>query len=316
MLRFSPPASTRLEQSTLLHSHVAGTESNTLACLSMLGLRCAWISCLPENPMGRRIERELRGHGLDTRKIVWAGTDARLGLFYADESPEPLGTQVYYDRTNSACALIDPEAVDYSVVTRCKLLHLTGITPALSPNALWVFNTMLDTATSAGVEVSFDVNYRGKLWSPERAAEGVEEACRRANLLFCTLQDSAELWGYVGEAHEVLRKLASRFGTDKIIVLTLGGEGSAHLVHGEFESAPAFPSGGSVRFGSGDAFAAGYLYAYIRNREQKGSGLGDLSSLAIGNALAALKRGIAGDIAVVTPEETLAVAGQQKKRFR
>ncbi len=123
--------------------------------------------------------------------------------------------------------------------------------------------------------------------------------------------------GCRGAARGLLEALAERFGRDKTLVVTLGAEGSAELRGGIFSQAAAYPSEGTHRFGSGDAFAAGYLYAhlggehYARVRAELA-----VTPLQFGNAVAALKRGIAGDIAVVTADEVLAVLRGGAARFR
>src|ERR1700730_13500315 len=108
MLRLSASPGVRLDQARILISYVAGAESNALACLARLGLRCAWLSALPSNPLGRRVASELRGHGVDTQGVLWLDGSERLGTFYAEELAHPLGVSVYYDRAESACARIDP----------------------------------------------------------------------------------------------------------------------------------------------------------------------------------------------------------------
>ncbi len=232
MLRLSPPHSVRLEEAHTFTSYVGGTESNTLAALARLGLETIWVSALPSNPLGQRVEAEVRRHGVNTSHVVWSGRDARLGLFYAEEAPNPLGLQVYYDRASSACALIDPEVVDYTVVDGARLLHLTGITPALSSQTREAFTRFLEHARQKNVPLSFDVNYRAKLWEADEAAIGIEVACQQADLLFCTRTDAASLWGMTGSTESVLRQMAQRFignGTPKTMVLTLGSEGAAEL---------------------------------------------------------------------------------------
>src|SRR6266536_289648 len=97
MLRFTPPAGTRLEQAEHFTAYVAGAESNVLACLARLGLHATWISALPSNPLGRAVAATLRGHGVDLSRVVWRSESERLGIFYAEESPAPIGTQVHYD---------------------------------------------------------------------------------------------------------------------------------------------------------------------------------------------------------------------------
>lgn len=320
MLRLSPPTGTRLEEARSLSSYVAGTESNALACMSRLGLRCAWLSALPSNPLGRRVAGELRGHGVDTSRVVWADGNARLGTFYAEEGAAPLGTQVHYDRAGSACALVDPDSIDLSVLDEASILHLTGVTPALGGGARQVFTRLLSRAQENGVPVSFDVNYRAKLWEPAGAAAGVEEACGAASLLFCTREDAVELWGYTGSAESVLRRLSERFGAHggvQTLVLTLGSEGSAELRQGEYRASPAFPSEGAVRFGSGDAFAAGYVYAYLEGPLYRTACAElDITALQLGNAVAALKRCIPGDMAIITPDELLRLLRGTVARFR
>lgn len=319
MLRLTPPMYTRLEEASLLRVYVAGSESNVLACLARLGLACAWLSAVPQNPTGRHVVGELRKHGVDTRHVVWADAATRLGIFYAEESEPPLGLQVSYDRANSAFALSTPDRYDLTVVARAKLLHLSGITPALSLEARAVFDRALQEATNANLRVSFDVNYRAKLWEPAAAVSTIAEACRVADLVFCTRDDASLLWGFQGEPREILEQMAQRFAKDgQTIVLTLGSEGAAQLAGGVYEEAASFPSQGSMRFGSGDAFAAGYLYAYLdgpyfHQLHKENS----ISPLAFGNALAALKRCIAGDIASVTPEEVLKLLrGADRQRWR
>jgi 2-dehydro-3-deoxygluconokinase len=94
MLRLSHPHSVRLEEAHTFTSYVGGTESNTLAALARLGLETIWVSALPANPLGQRVEAEVRRHGVNTAHVVWSGRSARLGLFYAEEAPNPLGLQV------------------------------------------------------------------------------------------------------------------------------------------------------------------------------------------------------------------------------
>ena len=322
MLRLCAPEGVRLEEADNLRIYVAGTESNTLACLARLNLKTTWISVLPENPLGQRVVTELRRHGVDTSHVIWTGSNRRLGIFYVEEAPDPLGLQVHYDRADSAVALLDPESVNYAVVDETRLLHLTGITAALSERTREVFTRFLLRARDKGIPLSFDVNYRSKLWSANEAVASIEEACQQASVLFCTRADAAELWGFTGSAESVLRQMAHRFAgnhINKTLVLTLGNEGSAQLQGDTYSAEPAFPTQGNARFGSGDAFAAGYIYAYLDGqlyhemREERA-----VTGLAFGNALAALKRCIAGDIAIITPQEVRAVLEKQdgSKRFR
>ena len=321
MLRLTAPTGTRLETTPTLHAYVGGTESNTLSCLARLGLHATWISALPSTPIGKHVETELRSHNVDTSHIVWTANSSRLGIFYAEEALNPLGLQVYYDRAQSACALVDPAAVNYTLVDTAKILHLTGITPAIGEGAREVFRRLLARAQTQNVPLSFDVNYRAKLWSPREAADGIEKACQQARILFCARADAAELWGITGTPEEILRQMAQRFSAAadaKTLVLTLGSEGSAELHNDVYTTAPAFPTEGTIRFGSGDAFDAGYLYSFLNGPlYQDLHKHYEVTPLLFGNALAALKRCIAGDIAVISPDEVRALLIRQEgTRFR
>ncbi len=317
MLRLGPSGGERLEQARRLDVHVAGTESNTLSCLTRLGLSCAWLSALPDNPLGRLVSRTLAGHGVETRHVAWGEASGRVGLYWVEQADPPLGTRVVYDRAGSALSLLRPEQLDLAALEGARVLHLTGITPALGAGPRDAWWRLLRRARALGVPISLDVNYRAKLWSPAAAARDLEEAFRMADVFFCTREDAAALWGIEDRPEGLLAALAERFGRNKTLVVTLGAEGSAELRGGIFSQAAAYPSEGTHRFGSGDAFAAGYLYAhlggehYARVREELA-----VTPLQLGNAVAALKRGIAGDIAVVTADEVLAVVRGGAARFR
>jgi len=317
MIRLGPSGGERLEQARHLDVYVAGSESNTLACMARLGLSCAWLSALPDNAPGRLVARTLAGHGVETRHVAWAEASGRVGLYWVEQADAPLGTRVVYDRAGSALALLQAEDLDLVPLDGARLLHLTGITPALGAGPRDAWWRLLRRARALGVPISLDVNYRAKLWSVEDAERGLAEACRMADVLFCTQEDATALWGIDDQPEGLIEALADRFGASKTLVVTLGAAGSAELREGTFSQAAAYPSEGTHRFGSGDAFAAGYLYAhlagdhYARIREEQG-----VTPLQFGNAVAALKRSIAGDIAVVRAEEVLAVVRGGAARFR
>lgn len=115
MLRLAPSAGMRLEQAGQFTAYVAGTESNTLACLARPGLKATWLSALPANPLGRGLAAILRGHGVDLWRVVWHGEEARLGIFYSEELPAPIGTPVLYG--NALAALKRGIAGDIAVIT-------------------------------------------------------------------------------------------------------------------------------------------------------------------------------------------------------
>ncbi|HVX29931.1 MAG TPA: sugar kinase [Nitrolancea sp.] len=294
MIRLSTPLGQRLETSTALDIGIGGAESNVAIALARLGRRVAWGSVLPRNPFGLRIAAELRRHQVDDRQITWTD-QGRVGVYYLDSGAPPRPTHVIYDRAASSIALCDPDEIDTSLATRARLLHLTGITPALSASCAEITRRFAERAQEASVPLSFDVNYRARLWTPQQAAATLEPLCASATVLFCGRNDARTLWGIVGDNEAILAELARRFGA-ATTVLTLGDEGalvrteSGDVLH---DSAPAVQVVDKV--GAGDAFAAGFLHGYLD---------GDIPrALRLGVALASLKMTIHGDLALITAHE-------------
>src|SRR5579862_6975429 len=135
MLRLSPPGFGRLEEAVTLDVRIGGSESNTAVALARLGLRSAWWSKLPANPLGRRIENEIRRWGVDTSGVIWdEDAGARAGVYFLDFGVAPRGIDVFYDRAASSASRLTAEEVTEARIAGARLLHLTGITPALSPS--------------------------------------------------------------------------------------------------------------------------------------------------------------------------------------
>ncbi len=154
MIRLATPDFDRLETTATLDMSIGGTESNVAVALARLGRRATWLSALPANPLGRRIAATLRFHGVDVSHVIWSQT-ARAGLYFLEPGSAPRPTRVIYDRTNSAIATIDPDDVPYELVDDSRLLHLTGITPALSEQCAEACRRLVERA--AGQSVPLDV---------------------------------------------------------------------------------------------------------------------------------------------------------------
>lgn len=298
MIRLAVPLGTRLETATHLEVGIGGAESNVLVALARLGRRVAWASVLPRNPLGERIARELAWHGVDTALVQWV-EHGRVGVYYLDTGAPPRPTAVLYDRAGSAVAQIDGETFPVEIVGEARWLHLTGITPALSVGCRRVVERLTSEARRRGVPVSFDVNYRAKLWSPEEAAATLSWFCRQATVLFCGQADARTLWGLEGSGEDVAAALAERFGA-AVTVVTLGDGGAvAMTAEGRRLTVGAIPTTVVDRVGAGDAFAAGFLHGYLDEHDLE-------RAMRYGVALAALKLTVRGDLAVITPSELAA----------
>lgn len=295
MVRLTPTGGLRLEEASSLDVTIGGTESNVCVALARLGRRVAWLSALADNPLGRRVDGELRRHGVDTSHVIW--TSDRAGVYFMDPGTRPRPTRVYYDRANSAVARIDPSAVDRGIVIDAGALHLTGITPALSDACATVCRLLAAAAVEAGTPVVFDVNYRSKLWSPEQAASGLAPLLEQTTLLLCGASDAATIWGLRGDPPDVAAGLLGRSGA-QLVVLTLAEDGALALHRdGTMRRQPAVPVEIVDAVGAGDAFAAGFLSCWLDDRENLEA------ALRAGAALAALKMTVPGDHAIITPSE-------------
>lgn len=299
MIRLAVPVGERLETASSLEVRIGGAESNVAVALARLGRRAAWCSVLPQNPLGRRIAGELRWHGVDVSPVHWVER-GRVGIYFLDTGAAPRPTQVLYDRAGSAIATADPDRIDLSIVEQTRLLHLTGITPALSPSCREIAQRLVERAGQLGVPVCFDVNYRSLLWTPAEAAEALAPFCRAASVLICGRGDAATIWSLDGSPDEVLAGLVELFRAP-VTVLTLGDEGAlAQTADGQRFQAPPVQATVVDRVGAGDAFAAGFLHGYLDG--------GDVArGLWYGVALAALKLTLHGDLALVTGAELEAV---------
>jgi len=294
MIRLSPPKHQMIEQAEYLYLRIGGAESNVAVDLARLGLRTAWVSKLVDNPLGRRIVHEIRGHGVDTSHVIWT-REGRVGTYFIEFGRPPRPISVIYDRADSAITSLSPEEIDWQILSQTKLVHLTGITVALSESCAEVVDLFIDRARAGNVEVSFDVNYRGKLWSPSSAAERLKPICAKTDILFVSSQDADTLFDCQGEMDELVDSLSAMFPSQTIVV-TRGDGGSICVHEGDVHRQSPFPAVEVDRVGAGDAFASGFLFGYLGGRDWG-------SCLEYGNALAAIKYSIPGDLAITTREE-------------
>jgi len=264
--------------------------------LSRLGLRAAWISKLPTNPLGAMIERRVRGFGVDTSRVVWE-EGGRAGVYFIEPAAMPRPARVLYDRANSSASRLEPSEIDWAALGGVRHVHLTGITPALSASCRATVARAVSEARRRGCTVSFDVNYRARLWSAEAAREALEPLLSEVDLLITPLADAQLLWDLPADGEATAAALRERFSTP-VVVITMGGEGA--LCHdGTVRKASSFPVREIDRVGAGDAFDAGLLFGFLR---------GDLDlGIAYGMAMAALKHTIPGDEFIATRDEVEAL---------
>ncbi len=308
MLRLSPPRGETLEAAAVFEVRAAGAEANVAVALARLGFRAGWVSRLAEGPLGRRIAAELRRHGVDLSAVVWV-SQGRTGLYFLEPGVPPRAAAVHYDRAGSAASALAPDDVDWTYVRGARWIHLTGITPALGPSCAATVARAVQEARAGGVRVAFDVNYRRRLWPPDRARAVLEPLLAGADLLLCASDDAREVFALDGPPGRQADALRARTGAGAVVV-TAGPDG-AYLVAGDtgVVHQPAIPGEELDRIGRGDAFAAGVLWGALE---------GDLrAGLRYGAALAALAQTYYGDVAWSTRADVLhLLAGQGQRPHR
>src|SRR5215212_4639230 len=194
LIRLSVPFGERLETARSLDVFPAGTEANVVTLLSRLERKTSWTGALPDNPLGRMAVNALRLAGVGTDKIHW-NAKGRMGTYYVEFGEPPRGIQVTYDRAHSCMTQFGMDDMDWDALLNTRLLHLTGITPALSPSCREVVIQSIQRAKDRSIPVSFDVNYRQKLWSESEASETILLLIKGVELLFCSQADAKRLFG-------------------------------------------------------------------------------------------------------------------------
>ena len=309
MVRLTPPGFQRLEQARSFDAHVGGAELNVAVAAARLGTASRWVSRLPENALGHMIANRAREHGVDVH-IEWTTGD-RAGLYFAELGVPPRTSSVLYDRAASAMSRVAPGTIDWpSVLRGARWLHVSGITPALSESAAAVTAEALAAAKRAQLIVSYDLNYRSKLWGAERARAVQEPLMEHVDVLITTEEDTRVVFGMsTSESdqqldaepnEEVARALAKKFALDAVAVtlpLSLCSSWSAVVAaQGKTYRAPRYDVEVIDRIGAGDAFSAGLIVSRLENR-------GWEDAVRFATAAAALKHTIPGDFCLVTHGE-------------
>jgi len=294
MIRLSPPGHQRLEQVTSLEVAVGGAELSVAAGIARLGLQTAWISRLADNPLGRMMANKGREFGVDVSQVLWAKDD-RAGLYFVEYGASPRPTRVIYDRKDSALARIQPGMLDWEEILKdVRLLHVGGITPALSPSAAEVQKEALVATRKSGCQVSYDLNYRAMLWSLEEAQAAQLPLMEYVDILVTSLPDQPNvkelISGLSGEnPADVARQLAERFGFSAVLVtmrstpsVTRTNWTSLAYAKGDLYADRVYEVEAVDRLGGGDACVSGFLTGYLEGDPAHG--------VRLGNAFSALKQ--------------------------
>lgn len=260
MLRLSVPSGRRLTRMRQLDVYAGGAETNVLGALGALERRCGWVSALPDNDLGRFVLRELAAARIDSSAVV--AREGRVGTYYVEFAAAPRAVQVIYDRTDSAVSSLTPDDIDWEYLLGTRVVHLTGITAALSRGCYDITLAVCKRAKDAGVTVSFDVNYRSKLWSAADAREKLEPLLKHVDILICGEADAQTVFGIEGSPETVLQGLKNLSNAAHVI-LTRSDAGSVTLMGSDLVQVEAGAAEMIDRLGAGDAFSAGVIDGFL-----------------------------------------------------
>ncbi|WP_327399037.1 sugar kinase [Streptomyces sp. NBC_01288] len=258
MAALAPAPSSSLECADDLRVSVAGAESNVAMYLADLGVPVSWLSAVGDDPLGRRVLAEVGASGVDVSGVR-CDPERPTGLLVK----EPTGsrTRVHYYRGNSAASAMGPDVLDDDRLRSASILHLTGVTPALSPSCRNLVTTALTVPPAERpYAISFDVNHRPALWPPGTATTVLRDLADQADITFVGLDEARELWGADLQPADVRALLPH----PRLLVVKDGGHSAIAFSDEGVRTVPALDTDVVEPVGAGDAFAAGVLTGLLR----------------------------------------------------
>ena len=315
MLRLTTPLQSRLTDAPFLDVCFGGAEANVSVQLANLGRSAAFASRMPENEMGDRSIEALRARGVETKHVVRGGT--RVGAYFVSPGYGLRATSVLYDRAFSAMSEAGPGTFDWEkVFAGAQWFHFSGITPALSAGCAALCKEACIAAKEMGLKVSFDVNFRSKLWSISEAAAALQPLMNWVDVCVCGADEAVSILGVSpasGSDAERMNILAAalvdRYAFSHVAMTRRGGENA----HETLWQAMLFSEGSAVlsreyelaivdRIGTGDSFTGGLIFSLLRGDTQQ-------QAVDFAAAAGAWKHTIPGDWNRATVAEVEALAG-------
>ncbi|MBQ4074280.1 MAG: sugar kinase [Clostridia bacterium] len=280
MMRLNPEGYLRFPQATKFEATYGGGEANVTVSLVNYGNEAAFVSAVPAHEIGQNAVNALRQYGVDTSKMLRQGP--RLGIYFCEKGASQRGSKVVYDRAGSSIALSKREDYDWDkILDGADWFHFTGITPALGGELPEICLDAVKACKEKGIKVSCDLNYRGKLWTREKAGQVMGELMPYVNVCIANEEDAKDVFGieaddtdiYSGKLNKegyvsVAKKLKDRFGFD-YVAITLRGSISASDNNWSgmlYDGEKAYFAKNYLihivdRVGGGDSFGGGLIHA-------------------------------------------------------
>ena len=324
MLRLSTATGQRLATSSHLAAHYGGGEANVAISLAHFEHQVSFASKVPQNFLGEAVKKHLLGNQVNIAPLLFGGD--RLGSYYLESGSDLRAAAVIYDRRYSSFAEVTTNEWGTDLFEGVDLFHLSGITPALSPAWQALVLELVALAKAAGAKVSFDINYRGKLWSTAEMAEflpkilplvdycsagkldaqvfmGVEKAA-------ADLDATAEMRYYYTQMQALYPNIAVFFSTHRHVHSTEQNDLQGTLWYqGDLYESRAYSLKAIVdRVGGGDAYSAGILHGLL-------SGYDGQQTVEFGTAAAVLKHTVSGDDNQFSAAEVTAFASSTSSKI-
>lgn len=321
MLRLSTPGHSRFVQTDTFDACYGGGEANVAVSCANYGHEACFVTKLPKHEIGQAAVNALRRYGVHTDFITRGGD--RVGIYYLESGSAMRPSKVIYDRAHSAMAEAVPEDFDFDAIMQgADWFHWSGITPAISDHAATLTRLACEAAKRHGAIVSADLNFRKKLWTPEKAQSIMRPLMQYVDVCIGNEEDAELCLGFKPDANveagqtdaegykDIFRRMAQEFGF-KYVISTLREsfsashngwkgmiyDGKEFYVSRRYDMAPIVD-----RVGGGDSFSGGIIHGLLTK-----SNMGEALEFAV--AASALKHTIPGDFNMVSAAEVEALAG-------
>lgn len=308
LLRLSPPNNERLVRGDTFEKQVGGAELNVAVGVSLLGLHTGIISKLPSHDLGSFMKSKIRSYGVSDDFFLYDHSpNARVGIYFYENGAYPRKPKVIYDRANSSFYSLSIDEIPEEAYTAARCFHTSGISMALNPQIRKTVIEMIKRFKAAGTLVSFDVNFRGNLWTGEEAKAAIEEILPYVDIFFCS-EDTARLtFKKTGTAREMMKSFTEEYpisivaATQRIVHSpkrhTFGSVMYDARKDMYYEEEPYRDIEVVDRIGSGDAYISGALYGLLAHD------FDCAKAISYGNATSAVKNTIPGDLPSSNLEE-------------
>lgn len=317
LLRLAAPGYTKLFQKDSLDATFCGGEANVAVSLSIFGVDSAFVTKLPDSDVGYAAAHSLDYFKVDTSNIAYG--DGRMGLYYLEKGASQRPSKVIYDRAYSAIAMAKREEFDWDhILEGTDWFHWTGINPVLSDELALICEEACKAAKVKGITVSCDLNYRGKLWTPEKAQKVMKPLMKYVDICICNEEDAEKVLGIKNQLSNVEAGELSHAGYVKTAEMIYNQYGCKYIATTLRKSYSASRNGWSAmlydaealesyfsreydiqivdRVGGGDSFGAGLIYAL-------GTRMACQDAIEFATAASCLKQTIEGDFNRTTIED-------------